>query len=358
MSHPSASGDTASAVDQVAELLAGGPVEEEQVSDEVVYPDDTDDTVDESEEVTAQDSDDGDYDESDESHEPDDQDDDGLSALAAELGLDGDRLTLSEDGEVLVKLKVNGKDETVDLKEAIAGTQFSKANDEKARTLAEERKTFESERQQVAEAYQQQLQQIRGLGEMLQSKLTQDFQSVDWDRLRVTDPAEWAAKQEEFKQRNAELQQAGQMLGQQMRQQQEQLAQVEAQELQQVLQQERQLMIESNPEWADEDKMKSGLTEIVEYAKSSGFSDEELQDVIYSRHVNVLKKAMLYDQGKTVAEKRAKKPAPKTMRASNGRFVSKKANKVSKLVERAKAAKGANKREAQADAVAALLMGE
>ena len=71
------------------------------------------------------------------------------------------------------------------MKEAIAGTQFSKANDEKARTLAEERKSFESERQQVAEAYQQQLQQIQGLGEMLQSKLTQEFQSIDWDRLRV-----------------------------------------------------------------------------------------------------------------------------------------------------------------------------
>ena len=52
---------------------------------------------------------------------------------------------------------------------------------------------------------------------MLQNKLTQEFQSIDWDRLRVTDPAEWAAKQQEFAQRNQELQQAGQMLGQQMK---------------------------------------------------------------------------------------------------------------------------------------------
>jgi hypothetical protein len=358
MSHPSASGDTTSAVDQVAELLAGGEVQEEQVSDEVVYPDDTEETVDESEVVEAQDSDDGDYDdESDESHEPDDQDDDGLEALASELGLDGDRLTLSEDGEVLVKLKVNGKDHEVDLKEAISQTQYFKANEEKARTLAEEKKTFESERQQVADAYQQQFQQIQGLGEMLQSKLTQEFQSIDWDRLRITDPAEWAAKQQEFAQRNQELQQAGQMLGQQMRAQQEEQEKLQAQQRAEILQTERQLMIESNPEWADEGKMKAGLTEIVEYAKSSGFSEEELQDVIYSRHVNVLKKAMLYDQGKTVAEKKVKQ-APKMQRASNGRFVGKKANKVSKLVERAKAAKGANKREAQADAVAALLLGE
>ena len=60
-----------------------------------------------------------------------------------------------------------------------------KANEEKARTLADERKTFQSERAQVAQAYQSQLQQVQGLGEMLQNKLTQEFQSIDWDRLRV-----------------------------------------------------------------------------------------------------------------------------------------------------------------------------
>jgi hypothetical protein len=273
--------------------------------------------------------------------------------------LDADKLALNDDGEIVVSLKVNGKDEKVALKEAISQTQYSKANEEKARNLAEERKTFESERQQVAEAYQQQLQQIQGLGEMLQNKLTQDFQSIDWDRLRVTDPAEWAAKQQEFAQRNQELMQAGQMLGQQMKAQQDQLAQAEAQERQQIVQSERQLMIESNPEWADEDKMKAGLTEIVEYAKSSGFSDEELQDVIYSRHVNVLKKAMLFDKGQTVAEKKVQKQAPKMQRASNGRFVSsKKKSRMNQLIEKAKTAKGANKRNAQHDAVAAILMGE
>jgi hypothetical protein len=357
MSHPSAdAGDTTSAVDQVAEMLMGGSEPEEQVSEEVVYPDDTEETVDESVEVEAQDSDDV-YDETEESHDQDDYDDDGLEALASELGLDGDRLTLSEDGEVLVKLKVNGRDETVDLKEAIAGTQFSKANDEKARTLAEERKTFESERQQVAQAYQTQIQQLQGLGEMLQSKLNQEFQSIDWDRLRVTDPAEWSAKQYEFQQRNQELQQAGQMVGQRMREQQEQMERFEAEERQKILQSERQLMIDTNPEWVDEDRMKSDLGEIIEYARSSGFTDEELSEVILSRHVNTLKKAMLYDKGKTVAEKKTKQ-APRMQRASNGRFVSKKTSKVNKLVERAKAAKGANKRDAQADAVAALLMGE
>ena len=357
-------GERGNTVDQVAELLmADEPTVDEDIKkEEAVHRPNDDDLVDDSEEsevVEAQESDDEIEDpETDDSNELETDDDDDLAALAAELGLDADKLILSEDGDIQIQLKVNGKNEVVDLKEAISQTQFSKANDEKARNLAEEKKSFESERAQVAEAYGQQLQQIRGLGEMLQQKLMQDFNGIDWDRLRVTDPGEWTAKQREFEIRNQELQQAGQMLGEQMRLEQEQKSQQESQQRAVILQSEREQMMEHNPSWRDEERMKSDLTKIVEYAKSSGFDDEELQDVIYSRHVEVLKKAMLYDQGQTVADKKVKQ-APKMQRASNGRFVKqKRGSKVNKLIERAQNAKGANKREAQADAVAALLMGE
>ena len=354
-------GERGNTIDAVADLLMADEPTVEVEEEKAVHRPNDDDLVDDSEELeveAAQESDDVDYDETDDSNELETDDDDGLAALASELGLDADKLTLSEDGEILVNLKVNGKDQQIDLKEAISQTQFSKANDEKARTLAEERKTFESERTQVAEAYTAQLQQIRGLGEMLQNKLTQEFQGIDWDRLRVTDPGEWTAKQREFEIRNQELQQAGQMLGEQMKAQSEQQSQQEAQERAVVLQSEREKMIENNPSWRDEEKMKGDLTKIVEYAKSNGFADDELSEVIHSRHVEVLRKAYLYDQGKTVASKKVKQ-APSMQRASNGRFVKGGKNgKVQKLIERAQNAKGANKRDAQADAVTALLMGE
>jgi len=351
-SSPALGGDNP--VDQVAELLMGGPAEEQEVSDETVFESE------ESEVEFSESEDDGyasDDVEPEEEFDQTDDDGDGLVALAEELGLEGDKLTLSEDGEIMVKLKVNGKEQAVDLKEAISQTQYSKANEEKARTIAEERKAFESERQQVADAYTQQLQHIQGLGEMLQGKLTQEYQSIDWDRLRVTDPAEWTAKQREFELRNQELQQAGMALGQRMREAQQQQEQWESQERAKILQAERKLMVESNPEWADENKLKSDLAEIIDYAKSNGFPEDELSQVIHSRHVDVLRKAMLFDKGQTVAEKKVKQ-APKMQRASNGRFVSQKKSKANKLIERAKNAKGANKRNAQHDAVAAILMGE
>jgi len=340
-------------VDMAAEILMGGPAEEQEVSDETVF---------ESEESEVEFSESEDDDHSRDDVEPEEgvdqaDDDDGLVALAQELGLDGDKLTLSEDGDIMVKLKVNGKEQAIDLKEAISQTQYSKANEEKARTIAEEKKTFESERAQVAEAFNQRLEHVQGLGQMLEKKLMAEYQSVDWDRLRVTDPAEWTAKQVELQRTQQELQQAGQAVGQQLRYAQEQQGQQEQQWRQQTLQQERAAMLDAVPEWQDESKMKGDLTEIVEYAKGAGFSEEELQDVVFNRHVQTLRKAMLYDKGQTVAEKKVK-TAPKVQRASNGRFVSKQKSKANKLIERAKNAKGANKRAAQHDAVASILMGE
>jgi len=99
------------------------------------------------------------------------------------------------------------------------------------------------------------------------------------------------------------------------------------------------------------------MQDIIQYARENGFPDEELQDVTMSRHVVTLRKAMLYDQGRTVAEKKVKK-APKMQRAANGRFVQKKKSQVDSLVQAAKNAKGANKRMLERDAVASLLMGE
>ena len=200
--HPNASDTGASAVDQVAEMLMQGDNEE---AHQLGEPDNVTDTpVDYDEEETSEEveveaagSEDGDTEteESQQDEEEGYEEVDGLEALANELGLDNDKLVVDDDGDVFVKLKVNGKDEHVSLKDAIAQTQYYKANEEKSQILAEERKQFESERN-VAEELSNKLQYVQNIGNMLEQKLMGEFQSVDWDRLRATDPAEWAAKQQ------------------------------------------------------------------------------------------------------------------------------------------------------------------
>lgn len=338
-----------SAVDQIANLL-----EEEGVIESKDEP-----TTNEYE----ADSYDGDEDGGDtetESPNQDDDDDyefdgeDGITELANELGVDSDKLGLSEDGQIVVRVKVNGENKEVSLTEAIQGTQYRAANDQKAQELSEQRKSFDTERHAVAQEFSNRLQQVQGIGQMLEQKLMADYQNTDWQALRVSDPAEFVARQHDFQQRQNELQQAGQVIGQQMRQQQEQADQQWQQERSQILSSERQNMVNSVPEWSDEGVMKKELGQLVEYGRSLGFPDEDLSNVIHNRELQVLRKAFLYDQGQTVAEKKVKK-SPKMQRASNGRFTSKKGSKVDRLVERAKSARGGEKRDAEAAAILAVL---
>jgi hypothetical protein len=340
-----------SAVDQIAGLLEEEGLttsrDEETTTDEYEAESyDGDDDGDAETESPNQDDDDDD--------EFDGDDEEGLAALAHELGVDSDKLGIDKDGQIVVRVKVNGENKEVSLTEAIQGTQYRAANDQKAQELSEQRKTFDTERQAVAAEFTNRLQHIQGVGNMLEQKLMAEYNNTDWQALRVSDPAEFVARQHEFQQRNQELHQAGQAIGQQMRQQQENAERQWQYERAQILSSEREDMVSSVPEWRDEAVMKKDLGQLVEYGRSLGFADDDLSNVIHNRELQVLRKAWLYDQGQTVAEKKVQK-SPKMQRASNGRFTSKKGGKVDRLVERAKTARGGEKREAEAAAILAVL---
>ena len=211
--HPESAPTTAggeSAIDQVADLLRGD-AEPEQQEESVDYEAATD--TEEFEETS------GEYEDGDaESEDPnydDDQfegDEEGLAALASELGLDGGKLGLNEDGDVVVNVKVNGETQQVTLSEAISGTQYRAANDQKAQQLAEARKEFDTERQAVAEEYAGRLQTIQAMGQMLEQQLLAEYNNVDWEALKTTDPSKFLITQQEFQQKQQQLHQAGQAL--------------------------------------------------------------------------------------------------------------------------------------------------
>lgn len=336
-----------SAVDQIAGLLQeDGDLEETTSEYEADVNDGDDDGGDTETESPNHDDDDDD--------EFDGNDEDSLAALASELGVDSDKLGIDDDGQIVVKMTVNGEKKQVTLTEAISGAQYRAANDQKAQSLSDERKSFDQQKQAVSEDFVGRLRQVQGVGQMLEQKLMREYQSTDWDRLRVSDPAEYVARQHDFQQRQQEMHQAGQVVGEQLRQQQEQAEQQWQEERAHILQGERAAMIESVPSWRDESVMQEELGQLVEYGRSLGFNDDDLSNVIHNNELQVLRKAWLYDQGQTVAEKKVKK-TPRNLRASNGRFTSKKGSKVDKLVERARNARGGERREAEADAVMAIL---
>ena len=209
------------------------------------------------------------------------------------------------------KVKAAGEEIEVDEDELIKGYQQGIDYTKKSQALAEQRKAVEAERihleqvKQERQAYAQKLQ-------ALDSFLTQQNRGVDLDVLKETDPIGYAVAVAEQSQREKQLAV--------VRQEQQRIAQQQQAEqqasLQNHLRQESEKLVGLIPELATPqgDAIRK---QIRDYAKSVGWTDQELSSVYDSRAVVSLYKAMKYEQLQKSKPEVTKKlqAAPKMMRS-------------------------------------------
>jgi len=209
------------------------------------------------------------------------------------------------------KVKAAGEEIEVDEEELIKGYQQGIDYTKKSQALAEQRKAVEAERihleqvKQERQAYAQKLQ-------ALDSFLTQQNQGVDLDVLKETDPIGYAVAVAEQNQREKQL---AVVRAEQQRIAQQQQAEQQA-SLQNHLRQESEKLVSLIPELATPqgDAIRK---QIRDYAKSVGWTDQELSSVYDSRAVVSLYKAMKYEQLQKSKPEVTKKlqAAPKMMRS-------------------------------------------
>ena len=209
------------------------------------------------------------------------------------------------------KVKAAGEEVEVELDELIKGYQQGTDYTKKSQALAEQRKAIEAERQhleyvkQERQAYAQKLQ-------ALDSFLTQQNRGVDLDVLKETDPIGYAVAVAEQSQREKQLAV--------VRQEQQRIAQQQQAEqqasLQNHLRQESEKLVSLIPELATP-QGDAVRKQIRDYAKSVGWTDQELSSVYDSRAVVSLYKAMKYEQLQKSKPELTKKlqSAPKMMRS-------------------------------------------
>jgi hypothetical protein len=239
------------------------------------------------------------------------------------------------------RVKVSGEEVEVTLDELLNGYSRTADYQKKTQSLAEQRKAVEAERIKIDEAaktretYAQRLQVIEQL-------LHQQNQGEDLSALKTEDPIAYAVAMAEKVEREKQLQ-AVQM--ERQRVQQEQMTHQQAL-LQQHIRQEQQKLVEAIPEFKDDVKGEIIRRDIRSYAKSIGFTDQELSQVYDSRAVQTLYKAMQYE--KLMANKGAttKKvaTAPKTIRPGTSNPQSSENETIKK--ERAKLRQSGNKKDA------------
>ncbi len=239
------------------------------------------------------------------------------------------------------RVKVSGEEVEVSLDELLNGYSRTADYQKKTQSLAEQRKAVEAERVKIEEAaktretYAQRLQVIEQL-------LQQQNQGEDLSQLKTEDPIAYAVAMAEKVEREKQL---AAVQAERQRVQQEQMTHQQAL-LQKHIQQEQQKLIEAIPDFKDDVKGEVIRRDIRNYAKSIGFTDQELSQVYDSRAVQTLYKAMQYE--KLMANKGAttKKvaTAPKTLRPGTSNPQSSENETVKK--ERAKLRQTGNKKDA------------
>ena len=218
------------------------------------------------------------------------------------------------------KVKVDNEEIEVTLEELQQGYSRTKDYTKKTQALAETRKAVEAEKSKIEEAKQLRdtyAQRLEVIEKVLNQQATDE---VNLAELKENDPIGYAIKVAERAEQEKQLQ-AVRAEKQRIAQQQDSERQ---QALQSHLQQEAVKLKEMIPEFRDEAKAEIARKDIRSYAKSVGFSDEELSQVYDSRAVKTLYNAMMYEKlmkGKSVATKKVQ-DAPKVIKAGNGGQVS------------------------------------
>ena len=217
----------------------------------------------------------------------------------------------SEEPKPRSKVKASGEEVEVELDELIKGYQQGTDYTKKSQALAEQRKAIEAERghleyvKQERQAYAQKLQ-------ALDSFLTQQHRGVDLEVLKETDPIGYAVAVAEQSQREKQL---AVVRNEQQRIAQQQQSEQQA-SLQNHLRQESEKLVSLIPELATP-QGDAVRKQIRDYAKSVGWTDQELSSVYDSRAVQTLYKAMKYEQLQKSKPELNKKlqSAPKMMRS-------------------------------------------
>jgi hypothetical protein len=189
------------------------------------------------------------------------------------------------------RVKAAGEEREVTIDELIKSYQLGTDYTQKTQALAEQRKAVEAEKSAVEQAKQLRDQYAQRL-ELIQKVLAEQNKPENIEALKDTDPIGYAVKMAEQMQRKEQLAavQAEQQRLAHMRQSEQQQA------LQAHLAQEAQKLTQFIPEFSQPEKAEQVRADIRQYAKSIGFSDQELANVYDSRAVLALWKAAQYDK--------------------------------------------------------------
>lgn len=248
-----------------------------------------------------------------------------VDELAEALGWDLDKIL-----NLKAKTKIDGKEGTATLRDLIKSHQLEGHLNQKLMTFADEKKAFETERQNHLQTSQHKLQQLDAGVKIAQRMLEGEFAKVNWQELQDTDPLAFNQQYVSFQQRQAQINQVANLLGQER----QQAEQAEAQQRQSYLAEQMRLMESKIPEWSDKGRREKQLTEIIPIVQEAyGITEQEVRNLADHRELLVLRDAWQWQKlqkskpallNKVKAAPRLIKPGAQQSRAAQDNFIAQK----------------------------------
>ena len=201
----------------------------------------------------------------------------------------------SGSNQELYKVVVDGQEQEVTLDELTKGYSRQSDYTRKTEKLSQDRKSVEeknAEYTRLNEEAKIKRDQYENQLQVLSQQLQTTEQNVDMDRLYQEDPAEYV-KQKADQDRRKELLQASEQEQNRIRAEKQQ----ESNKVySQYLDNERKLLADKLPIYGDKDKGPEFIKNLTSYAKSIGYTDQEISMLVDHRAVMMLANAYRYDK--------------------------------------------------------------
>ena len=321
-----------------------GSEEPEKTVDEKTVLDDAEELP-ESDDVDSDEEEDGSVDEEKTGEEQEE-------TLATYLGVDEERVVVGDDGSVSINTIVDGETKAVPLKDVVASYQLQGHVNNKSMALETERKEFEEQQKQVVQDLQTRSEGVMALSKVLENQLVSEYNSIDWERLRTENPAEWTALRQEYSDKANQIQSAQSSIVEDYnRNMSEQQKKMETQN-QQDMNAEFQKVLADNPDWVDETKRKEQIGELRTFLSTYGYADGDMDTVSDHRLIRLIKDAKSYRDGKKIAASKKVNNVPKFQKSSAAKASAANASKARSI----KAKRAAVKKTGSIGDVAKLLL--
>ena len=298
MSQAEAAIDVAAAGDVIADKLDSmetennepekKEVEQEEESSEITEDTEESPETDETEEEDiSEDSNESDDKPADEPEEESADTFESVADLAEALDMKTDEFLES----IKQTVKINGEEMEVNLKDLTAGYQMEQDYRRKTTELSEQRKGFEAEKEQSASQIQAKFQEAEAISANLEQQLMGEYNNIDWNQLEMQDREEWLVQRQKFSERAQQLETTKTQIQSELQQRNEQTQAQHQQEFQEHLTKENEALLAAIPEWSDNDVRGAEVTEMTDYLKSYGFSEEESNQIFDHRIMRLVRDA-------------------------------------------------------------------